>query len=126
RPRSGTARAVDLDAARHKLDMRSIVEGSVRRAGGRLRVTAQLIDATTRAHLWAERYDRDAQDVFAVQEEIARTIATTLEGRVAASGIERAKRKPTGDLVAYDYFLRGRERDAYFDMVGAETFFARA
>src|SRR6185312_3587596 len=67
---------VDLDVARRKLDVRYIVEGSVRRAGGRLRVTTQLIDAATRAHLWAERYDREVADVFAVQEEIARTIAT--------------------------------------------------
>jgi TolB-like protein/predicted Zn-dependent protease len=120
------ARPVDLGAARHKLDVRYIVEGSVRRAGGRLRVTAQLIDAATKAHLWAERYDREVEDVFAVQDEIARTIATTLEGRVAASDIERTKRKPTWDLVAYDYFLRGRERVAYFDLGTAEKFFARA
>jgi TolB-like protein len=120
------ARPVDLDAARHKLNVRYIVEGSVRRAGGRLRVTAQLVDAATRAHLWAERYYREVEDVFAVQEEIARTIAATLEGRVAASDIERTKRKPTRDLVAYDYFLRGRERDAYFDHGAAEKFFARA
>ena len=117
---------VDLDGARHKLEVRYIVEGSVRRVQERLRVTVQLVDAATGAHLWAERYDREVQDVFAVQEEIARTIAATLEGRVAASDIARAKRKPTWDLVAYDYFLRGRERDAYFDLVAAETFFARA
>ena len=119
-------RSVDISAVRRKLGVRYIVEGSVRRSGGRLRVTAQLIDAATETHLWAERYDRDIQDIFAVQDEIARTIAATLEGRVAASGIERAKRKPTGEMAAYDYFLRGRERDAYFDLVGAESFFARA
>jgi TolB-like protein/DNA-binding SARP family transcriptional activator len=120
------ARPVDLDAVRQKLAVRYIVEGSVRRSGNRLRVTAQLIDATTEARIWAERYDRDLQDVFAVQDEIARTIATTMEGRVAASGIERAKRKPTVELAAYDCFLRGREREAYFDLAGAETFYARA
>ena len=87
---------------------------------GCLRVTAQLIDGVSSAHLWAERYDRDVEDVFAVQDEIARTIATTLEGRVAASGIVAAKRKPTRELAAYDLFLRGRERDAYFDLDKAD------
>jgi TolB-like protein/Flp pilus assembly protein TadD len=120
------ARPFELDAMRRRLAVRYVVEGSVRRAGERLRVTAQLIDGVTGAHLWAERYDRDIEDVFAVQEEIARTIATTLEGRVAASGIAAAKRKPTTELAAYDCFLRGRERDAYFDLAGAEVFYAQA
>jgi TolB-like protein/class 3 adenylate cyclase len=118
--------SVDMGAVRRRLGVRYIVEGSVRRADARLRVTVQLIDAATETHLWAERYDRGVQDVFAVQDEVARTIAATLEGRVAASGIERAKRKPTTELAAYDCFLRGRERDAYFDLAGAESFFARA
>jgi TolB-like protein len=118
--------SVDMGAVRRRLGVRYIVEGSVRRAESRLRVTVQLIDAATETHLWAERYDRDVRDVFAVQDEVARTIAATLEGRVAASGIERAKRKPTSELAAYDCFLRGRERDAYIDHVGAEAFFARA
>ncbi len=117
---------VDMGAVRRQLGVRYIVEGSVRRSGDRLRVTAQLIDATTETHLWAERYDRDMQDIFAVQDEVARTIATTLEGRVIASGAEQVKRKPTKDWVAYDYFLKGRERDAFYDLVGAEFFFARA
>ena len=120
------ARPFELDTTRRRLAVRYVVEGSVRRAGGRLRVTAQLIDGDTGAHLWAERYNRDIEDVFAVQEEIARTIATTLEGRVAASGIAAAKRKPTRELAAYDCFLRGRERDAYFDLAGAEVFYAQA
>jgi TolB-like protein/Flp pilus assembly protein TadD len=118
--------SVDMGAVRRRLGVRYIVEGSVRRAESRLRVTVQLIDAATETHLWAERYDRDMRDIFAVQDEVARTIAATLEGRVAASGIERAKRKPTGELAAYDCFLRGRERDAYIDHAGAESFFARA
>src|SRR5262245_47591427 len=83
--------AVDMAAVRRKLGVRYIAEGSVRRAGDRLRVTAQLIDAATETHLWADRYDRDMHDVFAVEDEVARTIATTLEGRVAASGAEWTK-----------------------------------
>jgi TolB-like protein len=120
------ARPFEHDEMRRKLAVRYVVEGSVRRAGPRLRVTVQLIDGVSGAQLWAERYDRDIEDVFAVQEEIARTIATTLEGRVAASGIAAAKRKPTKELAAYDLFLRGRERDAYFDLAGAEAFYAQA
>src|SRR5262249_40627272 len=118
--------AVDMAAVRRKLGVRYIAEGSVRRAGDRLRVTAQLIDAATETHLWAERYDRDMQDVFAVEDEVARTIATTLEGRVAASGAEQTKRKPTEDWAAYDYLLQGRAHDANYDLVNAEACFARA
>ncbi len=118
--------SVDMAAVRRKLGVRYIVEGSVRRAGDRLRVTAQLIDAATESHLWAERYDRDMNDVFAVQDDVARTIATTLEGRVVASGAEQVQRKLPRDWVAYDYFLKGRERDAFYDHDGAEFFFARA
>jgi tetratricopeptide (TPR) repeat protein len=117
---------VDLKAVQQRLGVRYIVEGSVRRSGRRLRVSAQLIDATTETHLWAEHYDRDMRDVFAVQDEVARTIATTLEGRIAANGVEQIKRKPTKDWRAYDYFLRGRDRDAHFDHIGAEFFYARA
>jgi len=118
--------AVDMAAVRRKLGVRYIVEGSVRRAGNRLRVTAQLIDAAAETHLWAEHYDRDMQDVFAVEDEVARTIATTLEGRVAAAGAEQTKRKPTRDWAAYDYLLQGRAHDANYNLVGAEACLARA
>jgi adenylate cyclase len=118
--------AVDMSAVRQKLGVSYIVEGSVRRFGDQLRITAQLIDALSGAHLWADRYDRVMQDVFAVQDDVARTIATTLEGRVAASGAAQVKNKPTKDWVAYDFFLKGRERDAYFDLVGADACFAHA
>jgi adenylate cyclase len=116
----------DIGAIRRKLGVRYVVEGSIRRSGSRLRVTAQLIDAETETHLWAERYDRDVQDIFAVQDDVARTVAATLVGRVAANGMEQAKRKPTSDLAAYDYYLRGRERDAVYDLEGAEIYYARA
>jgi len=106
--------------------VRYVVEGSVRRTGQRVRVSAQLIEAATGRHVWAERYDRDMQDIFAVQDEVARTIATTLEGRVAASGAEQVRRKPTKDWKAYDYVLRGRECDARYDHHGGEPLFARA
>lgn len=118
--------ALDIGAVRQALGTRYIVEGSVRKATGRIRVTAQLVDAVTQAHIWAERYEPTAQDIFAVQDEIARAVAATLEGRIAASGAEHARRKPTGDWVAYDYFLQGRERFHHYQYVEAEPFFARA
>jgi adenylate cyclase len=118
--------SVDIPAVRRALGVRYIVEGSVRKAGTRVRVTAQLIDAVSQSHLWAEKYDRDIEDIFAVQDEVTHAVAATLEGRVAASGVEQARRKPTKDWVAYDYFLQGRERVDRYEMKDAEAFFARA
>ena len=92
----------DIGAIRRKLGVSYVVEGSIRRSSSRLRVTAQLIDAETQMHVWAERYDRDVQDIFAVQDDVAHTVTATLVGRVAASGVEQVKRKPTNDLAAYD------------------------
>jgi len=101
--------AVNIKEVARALGVQYVVEGSVRRLGGRIRITAQLIEAATGNHLWAERYDRDMQDLFAVQDEVTQAIAATIEGRMAASAAQRSRRKPTGDLVAYDYFLQGRE-----------------
>ena len=100
---------VDVKEVARALGVQYVVEGSVRRLGGRIRVTAQLVEAVTGNHLWAERYDRDMEDLFTVQDEVTQSIAVTTEGRMAASGAERSLRKPTEDLVAYDYFLQGRE-----------------
>ena len=111
---------------RSALGVRYIVEGSVRKAGVRVRVSAQLIDALDRHQIWAERYDREGQDIFAVQDEVARAVVATLEGRVAASGAEHTRRKPTDDWVAYDYFLRGRELCYDYRQMEAEPLFARA
>jgi adenylate cyclase len=111
---------------RHKLGVRYIVEGSIRKIGASLRVSAQLIDAETEGHLWAERYDRRTDDIFAVQTEVAAAIAATLEGRIAAHGAEFVRRKPTADWHAYDNFLRGRELAYFNKSVEAEPYFARA
>ncbi len=118
--------SVDIAAVRRALGIRYIVEGSVRKAGSQIRVTAQLSDAITQTQIWAERYDRQAQDIFSVQDEVTRSVASTLEGRIAASGAEHARRKPTNDWVAYDYFLQGRERVHRYEKGEAEPFFARA
>ncbi len=99
--------SVDVRQVGRELGVEYIVEGSVRKAGNRIRVTAQLIAVATGHHVWAERYDRNLEDIFDVQDEITETIVSTLAGRIEAAGIERAKRKNTENMVAYDYLLRG-------------------
>jgi TolB-like protein len=89
-----------------ELGVQYVVEGSIRKAGNRVRVTAQLVEAASGNHLWAERYDRDLEDVFAVQDEIAQTVVATVVGRLEEFGAKRARRKPTENLAAYDYLLR--------------------
>lgn len=86
-----------------------LLSGNVRRAGGRIRVTAQLEDARSGVNLWAERFDRPLEDLFAVQEELATHIAAGLAARVDQEGLRRAKRRPPATLDAYDLCLRGRE-----------------
>lgn len=90
-----------------KLGVKYVVEGSVRKAGERIRVTAQLIEAAAGAHLWADRYDRDLADVFEVQDDVVRAIVGVLPGRIAAANVEQVTRKPPADLTAFDYLLRG-------------------
>jgi TolB-like protein len=102
-------KAIDVKRTGRELGVQYIVEGSVRRAGDRVRVTAQLIDATTGNHVWAERYDRELKEIFAVQEEVTRTIAATAAGRVESAGIKLAERKSTTHLAAYDLVLRAHE-----------------
>ena len=101
-------RNVDGRQLRRELGVHYIVEGSVRRLGDRLRITVQLIDAISGDHLWSERFDRSQQDIFAVQDEIVRTIVASLVGRLQAAGSERAKRKLPANLTAYECVLRGR------------------
>ena len=97
-----------------KLGVQYIVEGSVRRAGSRIRVTAQLIDAETGNHVWAERYDRELEDIFAVQDELTRSIVAVLPGRVQEDVAERASRKQTGSLKAYEFMLKAKAvRDSF-------------
>ena len=95
----------DLRAVADKLGVGMVLEGSVRKAGARMRITAQLINASDGYHVWSERYDRELTDVFAVQDEIAAAIATRLEAKLAP-GTDTAS--PTANLEAYDLFLKGR------------------
>ena len=85
-----------------------VVEGSVRKAAGRVRVTVQLIDAETDSHIWAERYDRELKDIFAIQDEVTAAVVATLSGRVEAAAHERVARKPTENMAAYECVLAGK------------------
>lgn len=91
------------------------VEGSVRRAGTRIRVTAQLIDAADGLHLWADSFDRDVEDIFAVQDEVTRAIAAALGVRVQGAALQRAMKKSPAELDAYDCVLRARRYTALLD-----------
>jgi adenylate cyclase len=102
-------RPVDTRAVGRDLGVRSVLEGSVRRAGNRVRVTAQLIDAATGGHLWAERYDRDLTDLFAVQDDVTRRIVEALKLTLSPAEKTRIADSGTRNIDAYDCFLRGRE-----------------
>jgi len=101
-------RAVNVQTIGKELGAHFVLEGSVRKAANRVRITAQLIDATDGKHLWAERFDRDLEDVFAVQDEIAQIIVAKLPRHLEAADLNRAKRKTTENMAAYDYLLRGK------------------
>lgn len=102
-------RSVDVRHVGAQLGARYILEGSVRRHGNDVRVSAQLVDATTGGHLWAERYDRRIPDVFAVQDELARTIAAILAVRVSKAEAERVLLRAPSSWQAYDFYLRAAE-----------------
>ncbi len=89
--------------------MKSVLEGSIRRAGNRVRITAQLIDAATGGHVWADRYDRDLTDIFAVQDEVTRHIVDALKVKLTAVEAARIADMPTDNLEAHDLFLKARE-----------------
>ena len=93
-----------------ELGVRFALEGSIRKAGNRVRITAQLIDGTTGGHVWAERYDRELADIFAVQDEVTREIVSALAPKLTEDKQQFTAREPTDNLEAYDCFLRGREQ----------------
>jgi len=101
-------KAVKVQEVAREFGVDYVLEGSVRKAGGRIRVTVQLIDAETDRHIWAERYDRELEDIFAIQDEITRAIVATLQGRVEAATHDRAKRKPTDNMIAYECVLTAK------------------
>jgi adenylate cyclase len=99
-------RVVDIRTVGRELGVRYVLEGSIRRDRDRLRITAQLVDAATGAHRWAERYDRDVRDIFAVQEDVAQTVAPLLAAHVSKAEAERTLLKPPTSWQAHDYYLR--------------------
>lgn len=99
-------RMVDVKQVGRELGVRYVVEGSVRKAGNRVRITAQLIEAGTNAHIWAERYERDLSDIFALQDEITQKVVAAIAPSVRALEIRRSQAKPTENLHAYDFLLR--------------------
>ena len=99
-------KAADVRRVARELGVQYVVEGSIRKAGHNIRITAQLIDANSGNHLWAERYDQGIQDVFAIQDDVVAGIVARVAGQVTAAGIDKVRRKGTANLEAYDYLLR--------------------
>jgi TolB-like protein len=99
-------RAVDVKHVARELGVRYVLEGSVRKAGNRVRITGQLIDTMTGAHIWADRVDGALDDIFELQDQVASSVAGAIEPRLRLAEIERAVRKPTESLDAYDLYLR--------------------
>jgi adenylate cyclase len=102
-------RAIDIRQVGRELGVDYVLEGSIRRVMGRVRINAQLLDALTGTHRWAERYDRELDDVFAVQDEVARQIVAVLAAHVYKAETERSLNKPPASWAAYDYYMRGTE-----------------
>ena len=102
-------RSVDIREVGKELGVRSVLEGSIRRASNRVRITAQLIDATNGAHLWADRYDRDLTDIFEVQDDVTRRIVDALKVTLSPAENTRLADSGTPNIEAYDCYLRGRE-----------------
>jgi adenylate cyclase len=102
-------KAVNLQEVSRELGVRYVLEGSVRRAGNRVRITAQLIDGRTGGHVWAERYDRDLTDIFEVQDDVTREIVAALKVHLTPDERARVEKRGTDNLDAYDCFLRGRQ-----------------
>ena len=101
-------KAVEVQKFARELGVQYVVEGSVRKAGHRVRITVQLIDAATDRHVWAEKYDRDFEDIFAIQDEVTTAIVATLPGRVEAATRDRASRTTTDNMAAYECVLTGK------------------
>jgi adenylate cyclase len=122
-------KSVDVKQVGRDLGVRYVLEGSVRKAGNRVRVTGQLIDAANGAHIWADRFDRDLTDIFAVQDELTREIISALKVKLTPEQKDRFARKGTIDVEAYNLFLRGRDRMGHFTRSGnieARKLFGRA
>jgi adenylate cyclase len=103
-------RAVDVKEVGRRLGVRYVLEGSVRKAAGKVRIAGQLIDAVTGAHIWADRFERDLTDVFALQDELTVAVVSAIEPKLLQTEIEMATRRPLENLTAYDLYLRARQK----------------
>jgi adenylate cyclase len=122
-------RAVDVKQTGRELGVRYVLEGSLRKSGNRIRVTAQLVEAETGKHVWAERYDRDLADIFVVQDEITEAVTIAIAPAIAEAEQQRAMRKPPGNLDAWAAYQRGLwhyEKANAVDNAHAEKFFQQA
>ncbi|MCK5406084.1 MAG: tetratricopeptide repeat protein, partial [Candidatus Krumholzibacteria bacterium] len=111
---------MDIREIGGKLGANTILEGSVRKAGDRLRITAQLINVRDGYHLWSDRYDRDLQDVFAIQDEIGQNIVDALEVKLTEKEKRVMERVPTTDVDAYEFYIRGRQYFHRMEVKGLE------
>jgi TolB-like protein/class 3 adenylate cyclase/Tfp pilus assembly protein PilF len=103
-------KAVDIKKVGRELGVRYVLEGSVRKAGNKVRITGQLIDSSTGAHLWANRFDGSLEDVFDLQDQVTTDVVSAIAPKVEQAEMERARHKPTESLAAYDYYMRGMAR----------------
>jgi TolB-like protein len=112
-------KAVDVKQIGRELRVRYVVEGSVRKAGNRVRITGQLVDASTGAHIWADRFSGELEDIFDLQDRVTASVVGAIAPKMERAEIDRAKRKPTASLDAYDYYLRGLA--SYYDFGSREA-----
>ena len=122
-------RSVDVRQVGRDLGVRYVLEGSVRKAGARVRITGQLVNALTGAHVWADRFDGELADIFDLQDQVTSKVVGAIAPKLEQAEIERSKRKPTESLDAYDYFLRGMAAFYQFTRPGNEealVLFSRA
>jgi adenylate cyclase len=122
-------KTVDVKQVGRELGVRYVLEGSVRKAGSRVRITGQLVDATTGGHIWADRFDGTLEDVFDLQDRVTASVVGAIEPRLQRAEIERAGRKPTESLDAYDYFLRATANVHLYtkdSILEARAFYRRA
>ena len=114
-------KAVDIKQVGRELGVRYVLEGSVRKAAGRVRISGQLIEASTGAHLWAEKFDAALEDVFELQDAVTERVVGAIEPSVKQAEINRARTKPTSNLDAYDYFLRALQQEALYTREGSDA-----
>src|SRR5262249_23537810 len=112
-------KAVSIIEAARQLNVAYALEGSVRKAGSRLRITAQLLDGATGGHIWAKRYDRELVDIFAVQDEISKSIVAALKVKLLPKELESIIDRSTSNPDAYEYYLQGRAK--FIETWGSKT-----